>query len=289
MIKIKVDERGDGKKLVSYLQNQFRKLPQSAIYKALRNKDIKQNGKRVKENVSLRIGDELEIYISDAVLYGKLSTFATQQNQIAYQDENILIYKKPSGIEVQGTNGEIGLQEALQKDLGISYLEACHRLDRNTQGLVIFAKTRESEENMLSMIKERKVKKLYKALVYGIPTQKEATLRAYLWKDKKASHVVIREQKKVGYQEIITKYRVLEENKKENTALLEVELVTGRTHQIRAHLAYMGYPIIGDGKYGNNQVNKKFAKDTQQLISYQLLFEEGYGNLQYLKGKVVKW
>jgi len=287
MIKLIVDEKGNSKKIVSYLQLKYNKLPQSAIFKALRNKDIKVNGIRIKDNVTLELGDELEIYIKDDIIFGKVSKFTVVDKDIVYDDENILVYNKPEGIEVQGFDGEIGLEEAIKRQCGFNYFKACHRLDRNTMGLVVFAKNTEAEETMLEMIKNRQIKKYYKALVYGVPKNKAMTLKAYLFKDKKNSQVIISDNKGKGYQEIITKYKVLEVYK-DNTSLLEVELVTGRTHQIRAHLAHIGYPIIGDGKYGDNKINKQFNRKYQQLFSYKLIFEEACGILEYLKGKIIK-
>lgn len=287
MVKIIVDEKGNNKKLVSYLQAKYNKLPQNAIFKALRNKDIKINGIRIKENVTLELGDEIEVYIKDDIIFGNVSKFEINSKDIVYEDDNIIVYNKPQNIEVQGKNGEIGLESALKAQLNLNFLKACHRLDRNTAGLVIFAKNKEAEEIMLLMIKEHTIKKYYKALVYGVPKNKAMTLKAYLFKDSKNSQVIVSDQKLRGYQEIITKYKVLE-SYINNTSLLEVELVTGRTHQIRAHLAHIGYPIIGDGKYGVNKINKQFNQKYQQLYSYKLVFEDAYDMLSYLKGKIIK-
>lgn len=287
MVKVIVDEKGNNKKIVSYLQSKFNKLPQNAIFKALRNKDIKINGARIKDNVTVELGDEIEIYIVDDIILGRVSKFEINHDDIAYEDENIIVYNKPQNIEVQGLKDEIGLEKALKNSLNLNFLKACHRLDRNTSGLVIFAKNKEAEETMLQMIKERAVQKFYKALVYGVPKNKAMTLKAFLFKDSKNSKVIISDQKLRGYQEIITKYKFIE-SFKDNTSILEVELVTGRTHQIRAHLAHIGLPIIGDGKYGNNKINKQFNKKYQELMSYKIIFEKAYGNLSYLQGKIIK-
>lgn len=287
MVKVIVDEKGNNKKIVSYLQSKFNKLPQNAIFKALRNKDIKINGARIKDNVTVELGDEIEIYIVDDIILGRVSKFEINHDDIAYEDENIIVYNKPQNIEVQGLKDEIGLEKALKNSLNLNFLKACHRLDRNTSGLVIFAKNKEAEETMLQMIKERAVQKFYKALVYGVPKNKVMTLKAFLFKDSKNSKVIISDQKLRGYQEIITKYKLIE-SFKDNTSILEVELVTGRTHQIRAHLAHIGLPIIGDGKYGNNKINKQFNKKYQELMSYKIIFEKAYGNLSYLQGKIIK-
>ncbi|MBQ9267503.1 MAG: RluA family pseudouridine synthase [Clostridia bacterium] len=283
MIKIIVEKSGDNKKIVSYLQNQFHTLSSGTIYKALRNKDIRVNDVKIKENVTIHAGDEITLYIKDELLYGS----SANALNVVYEDENIIVVNKPQEIIVVSDKNERGIDKQVEEYCKLPYVRPCHRLDRNTSGLVIFAKNEMSEKAMLAMIKEKMVKKYYRALVCGVPQAKDATLTAYLFKDAKKSVVLISDEPKKGYQKIITKYQLLKKNP-DGTSLLEVELITGRTHQIRAHLAHIGHPIIGDGKYGVNQINKQFGKNKQELQAYKLVFEGAYAPLEYLKGKEIK-
>lgn len=182
--------------------------------------------------------------------------------------------------------GENSLAFFVQKQY-LANAMPCHRLDRNTFGLVLFAKNKEALEILLDKFKNKEIEKHYLAYVYGIPSKKQDRLEAYLFKDTKKSLVYISDEFKKGYQKIITSYDTLKTDTKRNTSVLDVKLETGRTHQIRAHLAHIGLPIIGDGKYGINSVNKALGFKTQGLCSYKLKFNfcGDSGILNYLNGK----
>lgn len=279
MRKLIVDKKFNNKKLTNFLMDSFNGLSVNTVYKALRKKDILVNDIRVKDNVTLFTGDNVTVYITDNYLFKQVNL------EIVFEDENIIVVNKPSGIEVVDGNSET-LTSVLKKQMQCSVFP-CHRLDRNTSGLVLFAKNKEALNILLEKFKNKEISKFYKCKVYGIPKQASATLKAYLFKDNKKSLVYIYDKPKTGAVKIITSYKVLKTDLKQNTTTLEVELHTGKTHQIRAHLAHIGHPIIGDGKYGKNEINKKFNKNTQELFAYKLVFDfkTDAGALNYLNKK----
>lgn len=255
------NKKFDGKPLSEFLYYNFNGLTKNTLYKALRKKDIRINDIKTNENKLVYLGDKITIYIVDDLLYKNIKI------KKIYEDENILVINKPKDIEVTGKNS---LTSILEEEY--PYIAPCHRIDRNTTGLVLFAKNEQALNILLDKFKTQEIEKHYLAKVYGIPKTNSAKLKAYLFKDNKKSLVYISDTPKKGYVPIETSYTVIEKNTKENYSILDIELHTGKTHQIRAHLAHIGLPIIGDGKYGINEVNQKFSCKTQELYSYSIKF-----------------
>lgn len=279
MKKLVVSKKYDNKKLDKFLKDNIQTLSNNLFYKTLRKKDIKINGKRVSENINVFENDEILIYIPDNLLESNLDL------DIIYEDNNILLINKPSDIEVTGSQSLTEVVHKLYTNCEFLPMP-CHRLDRNTSGLILFAKNEVALDILLDKFKHHEIEKHYLALVYGVPKKKNDRLISYLFKDSCKSLVYISDVPKKGYKKIITSFSLLE-SFDNNTSLLDVEIETGRTHQIRAHLAHIGLPIIGDGKYGINEINKKFKVKTQTLISYKLIFkfENSSGILDYLNEK----
>lgn len=279
MQKIIVEPKYNNKKLSIFLYSHFSGLSSSTFHKALRKKDIRINDKRVNEDTIIHEFDTITIYITDNLLFKEI--------QKIYEDNNILVVNKPSEMEVV-SNDPSSLTNILKKEY--EFIEPCHRIDRNTTGIVLFAKSQEALDILLQKFESKEIEKHYRCKVLGKMPKSHDILEAYLFKDNKKALVYISNEPKKGYIKIQTKYKVLSENKDENTSILDIELITGKTHQIRAHLAYIGHPIIGDGKYGINEINKKFKAKYQILENYSITFNftQNAKILNYLKNKTIK-
>ena len=279
MQKLIVDKKFDNKKLSDFLYSNFSGLTKNTLYKTFRKKDIRINDIKINEDTIIHAGDSVTVFIVDELLFKNIDL------EKVYEDENILIINKPNNIEVVGKDSVTSI---LEKEY--PYVSPCHRLDRNTTGLLLFAKNEEALNILLDKFKSREIEKHYLAKVYGIPKKKSEKLTAYLFKDNKKAIVYISDTPKTGYVKIQTSYTVLEKHEKENYSILDVDLHTGKTHQIRAHLAHIGLPIIGDGKYGINEINKRFNCKVQQLCSYILKFNfvTDAGILNYLSKQEIK-
>lgn len=303
MQSVDVDSRNANVKIEKYIQTLYPRLSYSTLQKAFRRRDIKANGSRVGRDYVVLPGDRLEIYIVDDLLSGLDSEGVKKAESFSavYEDENLLIVNKAQGVPVhpdkeQASRTLIDLvREYLLQKGGAPSNSAnfqpalCHRLDRNTGGLVIIAKNLSSHDIILQKLESREIRKYYQCLVKGRMDKQETTLKAYLWKDADKSRVFVSEHRTPGAVEIATGYKVLEYNPSTDISRLEVELITGRTHQIRAHLAFTGHPVIGDGKYGTNAVNRHYGRKQQALWACRIKFAFSDKNpLDYLNGKEIK-
>ena len=291
-----------GQRLDKFLSKAVKAMPKSLMYKGIRTKKIKVNRKRAEIGYILEEGDTVELFISEEFFSDNASDSAfmklTPKLDIVYEDENIMLLDKRPGLIVHSDDEEdvntlISHVKAYLYRKGEynpedeqSFAPAlCNRIDRNTGGIVIAAKNAEALRIMNEKIRNDELSKFYLAAVHGHMPKKADTLHGYLRKDQANNIVDISTVKKPGYKEIITKYRVLDE--KNDLSLVEVELVTGRTHQIRAHFSSIGHPLLGDGKYGVNRDDKKLGYKFQALYAFRLEFHfrTDSGALSYLNGR----
>lgn len=291
-----VDEKNLNKRIDRYLTSELPQLGFPLLQKTFRKKDVKVNGIRVKQDYILETGDRIELYIADDLLDGHGKKI-NEGFETVYEDDNIIIVSKEQGIPVHPDKGQASgtlidnvrsyLKQNGSPSTSSSFQPSlCHRLDRNTGGLVIIAKDQESLDILLEKMETKEIRKYYQCLVKGKLDPKSAQLKAYLFKDESKSRVYVNDHRTPGSLEIITKYKVLSYYPNQDISKLEVELVTGRTHQIRAHLAHIGHPVIGDGKYGSNAVNRPLGARQQALWACRLVFDiKNAGKLSYLSGR----
>ena len=223
--------------------------------KLLRKKDIKINGKRIAQDVLVNEGDVIEIYINSAQLIPKIETI--------YEDDNFLLLNNPQGIEV--CNGDFNLIKIIEKNY--LYIKPCHRLDRNTAGLVIFAKNEESFDFIKKESSNKNIYKFYIAHVDGLLECNSKKFKAYINTDKNKALSNVSDKHIKGYSEIATTITTIKTF--DESSIVEVMITSGKTHQIRAHLAYLGHPILGDGKYNKNK-NYNALYKKQALIAYKI-------------------
>lgn len=279
-----ITENDAEQRLDKFLSKSVPLLPKSLLYKSIRTKRIKVNGKRTELNYRLVCGDRVDLYLNDEffIPHDNLPFLqVTAQIDVVYEDSLLLLVNKPQGLVVHEDN-ENTVDTLINRVLHYLYKKGdyrpdeessfipalCNRIDRNTCGIVMVAKTAAALRLMNEKIKERAVEKRYLCLVLGTPEPREATLRHYLEKRTDSNLVQVYDRPNANTKTAITSYRVLES--RNGLSLLDIELHTGRTHQIRAQMAHMGHPLLGDGKYGNGKINKQHGYYRQLLCSYQL-------------------
>lgn len=296
MKEIIIQKNDAGQRLDKFIRKAFPDMPQSMLYRAIRTRHVKLNGKRPEPSDKLCEGDSLCIYLSDDVLIKKdRSITDLPPVEAVFEDENIMLVNKPVGLSVhedETDNPDTLIARVLNHlskkgeydpEKENSFVPAlCNRLDRNTCGIVIVAKNAEALRIMNRMVAERRLIKKYLCLVHGVPEVRAATLKAFIRKDTQKKHSYVTDKPTKGALTMLTKYELLKTNG--SISLFSVELLTGRTHQIRAHMAHIGHPLVGDGKYGSNELYRKSGHRWQALCAHSLSFDfKGEGEaLSYL-------
>lgn len=296
-----INKNDSGQRVDKFIEKAVPLLPKSLMYKYIRTKRIKLNGKRCEISTRLCEGDVMQLYIGDEFFEtapDRVFLSVPADISVVYEDENILLCDKKNGLVVH-EDDENTADTLINRILHYLYDKGeydpdnensftpalCNRLDRNTGGIVIAAKNAEALRILNEKIKERELEKRYLCITVGVPPKKSDTMTAYLEKDEKTKTVTVTDRKTPRNKTIITSYKLLKTDGK--LSLVEVKLDTGRTHQIRAHFAHIGCPLLGDGKYGIGEVNRRYKIKTQALYSYKLkfTFRTDSGILEYLNGR----
>lgn len=316
MREFKINLNDSGQRLDKFISKAVPGLPKSLLYKMIRTKKIKVNRKRAEVNQMLSEGDVVIMFISEDFFSEGVSSSELSRVKpnlfVIYEDENIILADKKEGVLVHsGELGGDGTDSVNERNTLIFHIQAylyqkgeydpdtensfapslCNRIDRNTGGIVIAAKNAQALREMNERIKNGEVSKFYLCAVHGKPEKNTDTLIGYLDKDSDENTVKVYKDEKSAprsAKKVITKYTVKDYNSKRDLSLLEVELITGRTHQIRAHLDSIGHPLLGDGKYGINKADRELGYSHQALYSYKVRFDfntQKEGTLSYLSGK----
>ena len=294
-----ISKNDSGQRVDKFILKTFPKLPKSLMFKEIRKKNIKVNRKKTDASAILNEGDRIELYLNDEVLEEKIKHYdfmgASKQLDIIYEDDNIILIDKKVGLLCHPDGNEYvdtlisrvkrylyEKGEWNPEDSSTFSPSLANRIDRNTGGIVIAAKNAEALLILNDKIKNREIEKYYLTVVHGKMERESDTLTAYLTKDTKKNKVTVSDKETDKSKKIVTKYTVLDYQNR--NSLLEIDLKTGRTHQIRAHMAYIGHPLLNDGKYGKAQ-----GRYRQALYSYRLVFNmKDAGVLSYLDGKEFK-
>lgn len=291
-----ISKNDSGQRVDKFFQKAFPTLPKSLVYKLIRKKDIKVNKKKCDGATYLEEGDIITIFINDVLLSKNQSNLknknfsflkAQSELNIIYEDSNLILIFKPVGLTVHCDDNHTEdtlinrVKHYLYKkgdynpDNEQSFSPAlCNRLDRNTSGIVIAAKNAFALREINRLIRENKIQKNYLCITIALPPKKSDIIHAYHKKSDKDNKVIISDYKADEFHEIITGYKILAQNA-DKLALVKISLITGRTHQIRAHMAYIKAPLLGDNKYGNYKINQKYHCKSQQLCAYEIQFKTG--------------
>ena len=293
----------EGVRLSRFVQSVTRDLPTSLLYKSFRNKRVKVNGKKGAPEDRLKAGDLIELYINDEFFESPSEenvylTITMPRLKIVYEDENIMLLDKPAGMLAHADEHE-KVNTLVNHMLAYLYQKRewrpreenaftpalCNRIDRNTGGIVIAAKNAEALRILNDKIRDREIAKYYLCIALGRVEPPKGRIECFLRKDEKSNTVRVYHRPVPDGRSAITLYQTLQTRGK--LSLLEVELLTGRTHQIRASMADLGHPLLGDGKYGVGSVNRKYGETHQALYSYRLRFDfpSDAGILEYLHGR----
>lgn len=303
-MRIEIGANEAGQRLDKFLRKLLKDVPLSAIFKALRKGDIRVNGKKQKEKYTLEVNDVVEVrYIQSQKMTEKKGNFVKVDPsglKVAYEDNNMVVVEKWPGVLVHPDSNK---KIPTLTDYVLSYLNEkgdylpekevtftpapCNRLDRNTSGIVVFGKNFEGLRELNEIIREGRIKKYYNALIKG--RIKDGLYTGYILKNEEANISRIYDKKVKDSKEISMEVKTIQSDGA--FSFIEIDLITGRSHQIRAHLAHIGNPIIGDNKYGDKKLNSyflnKYGLDYQFLYAYKLNFKNVDGKLDYLKNKVI--